>query len=187
MDPNGLSDPFVVVVHNGDKKGGKSTPIVFKNLNPVWNASNEFTFKVDSAATDTVQLVVWVGGGADGGARACADVAARNIQDFDKIGMNDFEGQVTVPVALSSSKPNEPQDMWLALTGKKGKKDKNRGEVHISLTFIGTQPALLLPLAADRAPPPGVCTCVCVRSVGTCLHCQRSEGAPVGCSGQRRR
>ncbi len=59
------------------------------------------------------------------------------VKDFDKIGMNDFEGQVTVPVAVCSGKPNEAQDMWLPLVGKKGKKDKNRGELHILLKFIG--------------------------------------------------
>jgi Ca2+-dependent lipid-binding protein len=115
MDLNGLSDPFVVVTHNGNKHGNKTTDIVYKSLNPVWNANNEFTFKVENVLTDSLKLVVW---------------------DFDKVGMNDFEGEVVVPVASCCSKPNEPHDMWLPLAGKKGKKDKARGDLHIVLTFI---------------------------------------------------
>ena len=54
----------------------------------------------------------------------------------DKIGLNDFEGQVVVPIAAAANKPNEPLDMWVPLQNKKGKSDKDRGELHIILTLI---------------------------------------------------
>ena len=46
--------------------------------------------------------------------------------DYDKIGLNDFEGMLHLPVAAVSSKPNEPQDMWIPLLDKKMHADKNR-------------------------------------------------------------
>lgn len=84
----------MVVSPNGDKRNSKSTEIIFKTLNPVWTTNNEFTFRVENKLTDSLKLVVW---------------------DFDKVGMNDYEGQVVVPVASCAAKPNAPQDMWLPL------------------------------------------------------------------------
>ncbi len=94
---NGFSDPFTVVVYNGNKKESQTTEIIYKTLNPVW-AAKEFTFRVVSALTDTLKFCVW---------------------DFDKIGLNDFEGQVTVPIAAAAAKPNEPLDSWIPLVDKK--------------------------------------------------------------------
>ncbi len=86
MDSNGFSDPFCVVTFNEEKKNSKTTEIVYKSLNPVWNPNtNEFTFRVNSPLTDTVKLVVW---------------------DYDNKLMNDYEGQITIPVAAAAAKPN---------------------------------------------------------------------------------
>ena len=125
MDHNGFSDPFTVVIFNDNKKDSQTTEIIFKTLNPVW-AAKEFTFRVVSSLTDTLKFVVW---------------------DFDKIGLNDFEGQVTVPIAAAAAKPNEPLDSWIPLVNKKGKADKDRGELHVTITFHD-------PTVAKAAPAP---------------------------------
>jgi hypothetical protein len=122
---NGFSDPFTVVVYNGNKKESHTTDIIFKTLNPVWTGNNKFTFRVVSSLTDTIKFVVW---------------------DYDKIGLNDFEGQVTVPIAAAAAKPNEPMDSWIPLVDKKGKADKDRGELHVIVTFI--DPSAPKPVAA---------------------------------------
>ncbi len=98
MDSNGFSDPFTVVIFNDNKKDARTTEIIYKTLNPVWADTNEFTFRVVSSLTDTLKFVVW---------------------DFDKIGLNDYEGQVTVPIAAAAAKPGEPLDSWVPLVNKK--------------------------------------------------------------------
>jgi hypothetical protein len=114
MDSNGFSDPFVVCIHNDDKKRSKTTEIIYKTLNPKWEGK-DFTFKVQSTISDTIKLVCW---------------------DYDKIGLNDFEGQVVLPIALVANTPNEVKDTWVPLVNKKGKADKDRGEVHVQLTLV---------------------------------------------------
>ena len=58
MDSNGFSDPFVVVVHNDNKKMSKTTEIIYKSLNPVWKDA-DYSFRVVSTLTDSLKLVCW--------------------------------------------------------------------------------------------------------------------------------
>jgi hypothetical protein len=133
-----------VVVYNGNKKESQTTDIIFKTLNPVWTGNNKFTFRVVSSLTDTVKFVVW---------------------DYDKIGLNDFEGQVTVPIAAAAAKPNEPMDSWIPLVDKKGKADKNRGELHVIITLIDpTAPKAAAPAASANA---AVSTVAAVEATGS--------------------
>lgn len=114
MDKNGLSDPFVVVTYNGNKKNNKTTEILFKTLSPQWSERNEFIFKTENELSDMIKFEVY---------------------DYDKFAKNDFEGQCSLSVAAASVKPNEEQDLWLELLGKKNKhKKKNRGKLHIRIT-----------------------------------------------------
>lgn len=133
MDSNGLSDPFVVVSLNDDKKGARTTEVVKKSLNPVWTRNNAFSFRVHSPLTDVVRFVVW---------------------DYDKLSFNDFEGQVNVPVAAASSAKQESADLWLPLVNRKNKADRDRGTLHVRLTFIDPSAPAAAAAGVVAAPAP---------------------------------
>lgn len=98
-DRNGLSDPFVRF-QLGKTKAKSAT--VYKNLNPEWN--EEFLFRVEDIANDVLEVTLW---------------------DEDFLGMADFLGYVSIPVAdiMSAEGQNLPR-MWYTLEHKE---DRPRG------------------------------------------------------------
>lgn len=92
-DRNGLSDPFVRF-QLGKTKAKSAT--VYKNLNPEWN--EEFLFRVEDIENDVLEITLW---------------------DEDFLGMADFLGHVSIPVAeVSSAEGQNITRTWYTLTQK---------------------------------------------------------------------
>ncbi|ORX86712.1 C2-domain-containing protein, partial [Basidiobolus meristosporus CBS 931.73] len=114
-DRNGLSDPFVVIKILNKKKSSK---VISKSLNPVWNFSYEYKVNMRSPPK-FLQLVCW---------------------DSDFLG-RDFMGQLTlsfreffldgVPIAFD---PSRKRTAWYPLQ-QKSSKDQISGEVELNMGF----------------------------------------------------
>ncbi|KAF8985000.1 hypothetical protein BGZ46_006290 [Entomortierella lignicola] len=119
-DLNGFSDPYVRI-----SIGGQSftTNIIPKTLNPVWNATFEFSVEPQSMP-DQVNLMFW---------------------DKDWFSRDDFMGAVNIPFEESSLWDNstpmhyddpENKPKWYKLGQRPGKTTKVSGEVEIKFGFI---------------------------------------------------
>lgn len=104
-DLNGYSDPFLEVKLKGSIHSQKGK-VVKKTLNPMFN--EEFILKPGHPDRDIIRIRVF---------------------DHDTISMNDFMGQVTIPVAQYLNRGFI--DEWLPLQDKGSKAKHNCGQIHI--------------------------------------------------------
>jgi len=121
-DRNGFSDPYVVIeekvgMYTDKKKYPLKTPVVKKNLNPVWNFSTEVPY---NSYFGKIRFLVF---------------------DWDRLSSDDFLGSCSVSPSLLNN--GVPLDVWLPLEQKpypKKPMDKGKGpyptkgELHIRLT-----------------------------------------------------
>ncbi|PRP78686.1 hypothetical protein PROFUN_13425 [Planoprotostelium fungivorum] len=124
-DPDGGSDPFVIVKMKGLFKKKFKTKVINHNLNPVWE--EEFEFEPQHPNHDQIIL---------------------KIYDYDTVGTNDFLGMVKLPVINYLNKGIVEE--WLPLSGKWGKKEE--GEIHVICGF-GVSAALTVN-ELPKPPPP---------------------------------
>eukprot|EP01112_Ceratiomyxa_fruticulosa_P020588 TRINITY_DN7054_c0_g1_i1.p1 TRINITY_DN7054_c0_g1~~TRINITY_DN7054_c0_g1_i1.p1 ORF type:complete len:846 (+),score=186.10 TRINITY_DN7054_c0_g1_i1:374-2539(+) len=158
-DANGLSDPYIKVKFGGVKK---KTRVQKKTLNPFYN--EDFLFDVvdnpnpekDGYDNRVVRVEIW---------------------DWDRVGANDFMGEVLI--SIDEIEPNMPNDMWFILLPKqdnleeddgndeassskdpKEKKRKTRGEVRLKMRYtedvvlpVSTYEPLLQFLIGQSASP----------------------------------
>jgi len=112
-DIGGSSDPYVVVTFPYDTLKYKSH-VINKNLNPTWNYIATGAFGVTKehliSTKDPVRILIW---------------------DKDKIGSDDYMGEVEIP-AKDVLEP-EYKQRWLTVQSRG--KDKVSGEIQISLTY----------------------------------------------------
>ena len=73
------------------------------------------------------------------------DTIHLNFWDYDKIKMNDFLGQITVPVMLAVNAEKGVYDHMFDLKSKKEGGNKQRGSAHIILTYIDSEKRKNLP------------------------------------------
>eukprot|EP00824_Muranothrix_gubernata_P009272 TRINITY_DN21846_c0_g1_i1.p1 TRINITY_DN21846_c0_g1~~TRINITY_DN21846_c0_g1_i1.p1 ORF type:complete len:1314 (+),score=387.07 TRINITY_DN21846_c0_g1_i1:460-3942(+) len=107
MDLIGSSDPYCVVKIGREVQ---KTEVKNKTVQPKWNA--QFTMSVSHASED-INLEVF---------------------DWDKLGKHDFMGCLSVPIAELLS--GQQEDKWIPLSGKKGVKEKVKGEVHVGFKYV---------------------------------------------------
>lgn len=113
-DYNGLSDPYVKLQLGKSKA---RTRVIRKTLNPSWN--EEFTFKVDDLSEE-LHISLW---------------------DEDKFLVDDFLGQVKVPVSkvLDSEKQTMPLT-WFPLQPRGSRsKAKSCGEILLTVSLYGRE------------------------------------------------
>ena len=108
----GSSDPYVKVYFFGQKVG--KTAVKKKNLNPVWNASFEYTAR-DKGTKDV-----------ESGEIVCA------VWDRDPLSTNDAMGEVRIPVAKLMG--GQGLDEWLPVQPCKGCK-KTQGDIHLKASI----------------------------------------------------
>jgi len=109
MDMDGSSDPyciFKIVRSDSKKQQKKRSSTKKKTLFPVWN--EEFTF-------DNV---------------TCADVLEIDIWDEDRLRLDDFMGNIMIPLSLDAVASGEP--FWYDLEGS-----PTAGAIQLSLSFGG--------------------------------------------------
>lgn len=88
-DPNGTSDPYVVLGDEYQKRLAK-TRTIMRNLNPKWDES------VDINVTGPLNLVA-------------------TIWDYDMFGEHDFVGRTTLKLDPNGFRDYLPQEIWLDL------------------------------------------------------------------------
>jgi Ca2+-dependent lipid-binding protein len=88
-DPNGTSDPYVVLGDEYQKRIAK-TRTIMRNLNPKWDES------VDINVTGPLNLVA-------------------TIWDYDMFGEHDFVGRTTLKLDPQGFRDYLPQEIWLDL------------------------------------------------------------------------
>jgi len=112
-DIGGSSDPYVIITFPYDTLKYKSN-VVNKNLNPTWNyiATGAFGVTKEHLAStkDPIKIVVW---------------------DKDKIGSDDYMGEVDIPAAAVLEP--EYKERWLTLQSRG--KDKVSGEIQVSIIY----------------------------------------------------
>jgi len=108
-DFNGYSDPFIEVKLKGSIHSQKGK-VVKRTVNPIFN--EEFTLKPGHPDKDIIVIRVY---------------------DHDSLSMNDFMGQVKLPVAQYLNRGYV--DEWLPLTDKGAKSKHNCGQIHIVSRF----------------------------------------------------
>ncbi|XP_057499238.1 C2 and GRAM domain-containing protein At1g03370-like [Actinidia eriantha] len=110
MDPNGFSDPYVKLQLGKHKF---RTKVVKKCLNPTW--CEEFTFKVEDLKEELLVSVL----------------------DEDKYLMDDFIGQIKVPVShVFDAKDKSLGTAWYSLQPKNKKsKNKDCGDILLTISF----------------------------------------------------
>ena len=124
----GVVGPRVSIGHRGQrraqntKKKGHTSSIKFKNLNPTW----EETFDLPAHdAVDGAELLVVV-------------------EDYDKVGSNDFMGLVSLPLQDIGRGGLEASSDWVSgwydLLDAKGRADKPRGAVELKYMWVAGQP-----------------------------------------------
>ena len=104
------------------KKKGHTSSIKFKNLSPTW----EETFDLPAHdAVDGAELLVVV-------------------EDYDKVGSNDFMGLVSLPLQDIGRGGLEASSDWVSgwydLLDAKGRADKPRGAVELKYMWVAGQP-----------------------------------------------
>eukprot|EP01105_Mastigella_eilhardi_P021159 TRINITY_DN509_c0_g1_i5.p1 TRINITY_DN509_c0_g1~~TRINITY_DN509_c0_g1_i5.p1 ORF type:complete len:1273 (-),score=278.82 TRINITY_DN509_c0_g1_i5:103-3897(-) len=105
-DPNGFSDPYVLLKIAGQKFRSRTEK---KTLNPVWNEVTSFSNVLGS---DVLTVEVW---------------------DWDKLSSDDFLGLVEIPlVSLLDGKQRECR---YVLAGNKDEDQKTSGDIHLLIAF----------------------------------------------------
>ncbi|KAK3828227.1 MAG: phosphatidylserine decarboxylase-domain-containing protein [Benniella sp.] len=121
-DANGLSDPYVKVKIGGHRF---TTHVVYKTLDPVWDASFEFNVEPQSLP-EKVELMFW---------------------DKDRFTKDDFMGAVDIPFQESDLWADaipmhfddaENKARWHPLTVREGLSTNVFGDVEIKFGFIDT-------------------------------------------------
>ncbi|CAA2962887.1 C2 and GRAM domain-containing At1g03370 [Olea europaea subsp. europaea] len=128
MNPNGFSDPYVKLQLGRQRF---RTKVVKKCLNPSW--CEEFTFKVDDLKAKLIIAVL----------------------DEDKYFNGDFIGQVKVPVSqVFEAMDKSLATSWYTLQPRKKAKNKDCGEILVTIWFSQNSSVLDLPSLGDPAPLP---------------------------------
>jgi len=115
MDKGGKSDPYCRLKCSFNKQRFK-TKVIEKTLTPKWDES--FKFFTSGAPEGTVTLKMW---------------------DKDRWTTDDFLGEVTIDVSKYQDK--QPVDAWLTLEHEPKKKNPEKGEVRLIITYDSGKPA----------------------------------------------
>jgi hypothetical protein len=120
-DFNGTSDPYIKVKFkvDGSTIHKEKTPVIWKDLNPIWNAKFEKSLKDKDAEhfakSGIIRFECW------------------DKDQFQSVN-DDFMGVVSVPVEAIISLPGQDKkiDQWFCLTPRPGKNDKGiQGEIRL--------------------------------------------------------
>ena len=107
MDSNGLSDPYVILKCEGQQFTSKYIP---ETLNPVWN--EDFIFNIETG-NEVLKLIV---------------------MDKDTLMPDDFEGEVTISLALLRDQMK--YDQFFLLSQSPEGSIKKQGRIHLCLQWI---------------------------------------------------
>ena len=121
MDADGTSDPYCEVWMEGRKSGKKTskrtTPTLFKDLHPVWNA--RFAFGIESSIEDL-------------------ETCQFQVLDHDDLGLDDVIGVVSVSLGDLYRSPSNAIQGWAPLLHPKtGKGGLGALRVHMELESAG--------------------------------------------------